>query len=166
MSNVLDEVETGVRETASAPPVTRMIMAVIALAGLLIAAYMYLFKVGILATLACGSGGCDAVQNSPYAVFLGMPVPLLGLVGYGLILGLAVAGVQPRFIDDRRIAWGLLLACGSAAIFTLYLNYLEAFVIRAWCRWCIGSAVLVTALFLLALAEIPRLRTRLRSASA
>jgi uncharacterized membrane protein len=160
VSSVLHEVETMEPEEVSSPPVPRMIIAVLALAGALLAVYMMLYKVGILATLACGSGGCDAVQNSPYAEFVGVPVPLLGILGYGLILTLAIAGIQPRFIDDRRIAWGLLLTCGLAAVFTLYLNYLEAFVIRAWCRWCIGSAVIVTALFLLSLTEIPRLRSR------
>lgn len=155
---MLDEVETGEREETPSPPVPRMIIAVLALAGLLLAAYMMLYKVGVLAAIACGTGGCDTVQNSPFAVFLGIPVPLLGILGYGVILGLAMAGIQPRFIEDRRIAWALLLTCGAAAAFTLYLNYLEAFVIRAWCRWCIGSAVIVTALFLLSLTEIPRLR--------
>lgn len=160
MSSVLDEVEAGGSEEVSSPPVPRMIMAVLALAGLLLAIYMLLYKVGVLATLACGTGGCDAVQNSPYAEFLGIPVPLLGVMGYGAILALAIAGIQPRFVDDRRISATLLLTCGLAAVFTLYLNYLEAFVIRAWCRWCIGSAVIVTALFLLSLTEIPRLRGR------
>lgn len=158
MSSVLEDVDVGEREDAPAPPVPRMIIAVLALAGVLLATYMYLYKVGVLASLACGSGGCDAVQNSPFASFLGVPVPLLGILGYALILGLAMAGIQPRFIEDRRIAWGLLATCATAAVFTLYLNYLEAFVIRAWCRWCIGSAVIVTALFLLALTEIPRLK--------
>jgi uncharacterized membrane protein len=158
VSSVLEEVEVGEREDVPAPPVPRMIIAVLALAGVLLATYMYLYKVGVLASLACGSGGCDAVQNSPFAAFLGVPVPLLGILGYALILGLAMAGIQPRFIEDRRIAWALLVTCAAAAVFTLYLNYLEAFVIRAWCRWCIGSAVIVAALFLLSLKEIPRLK--------
>jgi uncharacterized membrane protein len=145
-------------EQAAAPPVPRMIMAVLALAGLLLATYMFLYKVGVLATLACGTGGCDAVQNSPFAVFLGIPVPLIGVLGYGLVFGLTLAGVQPHYVGDRRIALALLLSCTAAAVFTIYLNYLEAVVIRAWCRWCIGSAVIVAALFLLSLTEIPRIR--------
>jgi uncharacterized membrane protein len=158
VSTVLGASRAEDAEEVVAPPVPRMIMAVLALAGLLLATYMYLYKVGVLANLACGEGGCDAVQNSPFAVFAGIPVPLIGLLGYGLILGLAVAGVQPRFATDRRVAWGLLLSCTIAAVFTIYLNYLEAVVIRAWCRWCIGSAVIVAALFLLSLTEIPRIR--------
>ena len=160
MSSVLHPVDAAERAETPSPPVARMIIAVLALAGILLAAYMMLYKVGVLATLACGTGGCDTVQNSPYAEFLGIPVPLLGIVGYGAIFALAMAGIQPRFVEDRRIAGALLLTCGAAAVFTLYLNYLEAFVIRAWCRWCIGSAVIVTALFLLSLTEIPRLRSR------
>ena len=158
MSTVLGAPRADDVEELAAPPVPRMIMAVLALAGVMLAAYMYMYKIGVLANLACGEGGCDEVQNSPFAVFLGVPVPLIGLLGYGLILGLAIAGVQPRFVADRRIAWGLLLSCTIAAVFTIYLNYLEAVVIRAWCRWCIGSAVIVAALFLLSLTEIPRIR--------
>jgi uncharacterized membrane protein len=143
---------------ASPPPVPRMIIAVLALAGVLLSAYMLLYKIGVISTLACGEGGCEAVQNSPFAVFLGIPVPLLGVIGYGTILAIAVMGVQPRFVADRRIAAGLMLTTSLAAGFTIYLSYLEAFVIQSWCRWCIGSAVLVAALFLLSLTEIPRIR--------
>jgi uncharacterized membrane protein len=140
------------------PPRNRMVMAVLALGGILLSAYMLMYKLGVIPVLACGDGGCDAVQSSSYAAFLGVPVPLLGILGYGLIFALALAGVQARFMEDRRIAVGLLATCAVATVFTLYLNYLEAFVILAWCRWCIVSAVIVTALFLLSLAEIPRLR--------
>jgi uncharacterized membrane protein len=136
----------------------RMGLALLALVGVLISAYMSAYKFGLLGTIVCGSGGCETVQNSPWAVFLGVPVPLIGLVGYGGLLALSLAGIQPRFEDDRRIPALLLAGATIGLAFSAYLTWLEFAVIHAWCRWCIISAVLATLIFLLALPELARLR--------
>jgi uncharacterized membrane protein len=135
-----------------------MVMAVAALAGLLISGYMLLYKIGVLATIACGTGACEIVQASPWSEFLGVPVPLLGVVGYGLILGTALVGIQPGRLDDRRIALILLGASAIAFAFSAWLSWIEAYRIQAWCRWCIGSAVVATVLFVMSLPEIGVLR--------
>lgn len=139
-------------------PLNRMISAVLALVGAVIAGYMLLYSVGALTSLACGAGGsCDVVQASPWSVFLGVPVPLIGMVGYALILAVAVAGVQPAFVGDRRTAIALLGLSATALGFSIYLSAVEAFLIGAWCRWCIASAVVSTLLFLASLPELRRL---------
>lgn len=148
------------QETAPAPPRSRMAMASLALIGVVIAAYMSLYKLGVIAQVACGTGACESVQQSAWSVFLGVPVPYWGVAGYALILGLTLAGLQPRFAEDRRIAAALLGACAYAAAFSAYLTWTEAFYIQAWCRWCVASAIVATLLFLFSLAEIPRLRGR------
>lgn len=145
---------------APRPPANRMAMAIFALIGALIAGYLLLYKLGIVGSIVCGSGGCERVQTSSWAVFLGVPVPLLGVVGYVAMLVLALVGVRPDLARSRAVALLLLLGAWAAAAFTLYLNGLEAFVIHAWCRWCIGSAVVVALLFLASLPELPRLRQR------
>jgi uncharacterized membrane protein len=133
-------------------------LAVLALIGVLISGYMSAYKLGLLGMLACGPGGCEIVQHSPWAVLLGVPVPFLGLAGYGVLLVTALLGLQPAFVADRRIA-GVLLAGALAGFgFSAYLTYLEAAVIHAWCRWCIGSAVIATLILLLAIPEVMRLR--------
>jgi uncharacterized membrane protein len=137
----------------------RMALAVLALVGVLIAAYMSAYKFGLIGSLMCGSGGCNTVQNSPWAVFAGIPVPVIGLVGYLLLFGTALAALQPRFEDDRRISIILLAGAMIGAVFSAYLTYLEAAVIHAWCRWCITSAVLAALILLCALPEIRRLRS-------
>jgi uncharacterized membrane protein len=136
----------------------RMVMAVLALIGVLISTYMAAYKFGALGDIVCGTGGCQTVQNSPWANFLGVPVPLIGLAGYAVLMAVAMIGLQPAFA--RRRAVPVLLTAGATIglAFSAYLTYLEAFVIHAWCRWCIGSAVLAVLIFLFALPEFRRLR--------
>lgn len=135
----------------------RMAVAVLALVGVFISSYMLLHKLGVVGTLSCTVGDCATVQLSPYAVFMGVPVPVLGVIGYMLILAVALAGVQggPHWIAPALLALGF-----GAFAFSMYLTALEAFVIHAWCQWCVGSAIVATLIFLFALAEIPRLRRR------
>lgn len=144
--------------TATTAPLNRMIIAVLALIGLLISVYTLMYHLGLIGTILCGTGGCETVQNSPWARFLGVPVPVLGLVGYGALLVTAMLGIQPRFIADRRISILLIAAALTGLAFSAYLSYLEAFVIHAWCRWCIASAALTVLLLLAALPEIARMR--------
>jgi uncharacterized membrane protein len=145
-------------EVHASPAFNRMGMALFSLIGVLIAAYMSLYKLGVIQTLACGTGACEVVQESPWANFLGIPVPFWGLGGYALLLAVSLAGMQPGRIGDRRIAVVLLGAATLAALFSGYLSWIEATRILAWCRWCIGSAVVASALFLLSLPEIGNLR--------
>jgi len=125
-----------------------MATALLSLAGLLLALYLYLYKLGLIGQLACGTGGCETVQLSPYSRFLGIEVPLIGVLGYATLLILSILSLQaPR--DPR---WPRLLLWLSAAglMFTGYLTYLELFVIRALCRWCVGSAVTILLIFVAA----------------
>jgi uncharacterized membrane protein len=143
----------------TAPPASRMALAIFALLGLLVAGYMLAYTVGWIPAIACGEGGgCTRVQSSPWAVFMGVPVPAWGVIGYGVALGLAIVGLQPAHARDRRIALLLLAAGAGGFAFSAYLTWLEAFVIGSWCRWCIGSAVIATLMFGASLFEIPRVR--------
>lgn len=152
-----------VGEGDSRPPVNRMVIAILALIGVFISAYLLLHRLGYVGTLACGpGGGCGVVQTSVYAVFLGIPVPAWGVGGYLVILGVALAGLQPPFTADRRIAVSLLALAFVAFTFSIYLTALEAFVIAAWCRWCVASAAVATLIFFASVGEIPRLRPRSR----
>lgn len=159
---MISEVPAGLAEATAdasvALPRNRMAIAVIALAGVMIAGYMLLYKLGVIQTIACGTGACESVQASPWSDFLGVPVPLWGVVGYGLIFATALIGIQPGRLQDRRIAAILLAASTYAFLFSMYLSWIEAVRIRAWCRWCIASAAVATLLFLLSLPELRRLK--------
>jgi uncharacterized membrane protein len=131
----------------------RMWMALISLAGLFLGVYLTMYKFGIIGSLACNVGSCEQVQTSRWSVFLGVPVATWGVGFYVLMLVLAIAGLQPRFMDSRRLSLAVLLLTGWGVVFTAWLNYLEAFVIHAWCEWCLGSAGMVLVLFVLALMD-------------
>lgn len=126
-------------------------IALLALLGLFVAAYLYLFKVGAIGTIACGSGGCETVQFSPQSRFLGFEVALIGVVGYAVLLVVALLGLRDSQAGRSAAARALLLLSGAALLFTLYLKGLELFVIHAICRWCVVSAVIIVAIFALAL---------------
>ncbi len=147
-------------ETVPPAPLNRMGMAIVSLAGILISTYMLLYKLGVIRTLVCGTGDCEVVQASRWSDFLGVPVPLWGVVGYGLVLVTALRGIQPGRAMNRGIAVVLTGGSTLAFLFSIYLSMIEEFVIGAWCRWCISSAVVATALFLLSLPELRRLRAR------
>src|ERR1043165_7594792 len=112
----------------------RMWMALISLLGLFLGAYLTLYKFGFIGTLACGVSSCETVQTSKWSVFLGIPVATWGGGFYALMLVLTIAGLQPRFADSPKLSLVLLLLTGWGALFTAWLNYLEAFVIHAWCE--------------------------------
>jgi uncharacterized membrane protein len=150
--------EPAARAAPPRPAASRMVIAVVALAGVFLSLYMLMFKLGLIGDLSCGAGSCDRVQASPWAIFLGVPVPLWGVAGYGLVTALAIAGLQPALLGRRALSAALLVTTGAAFAFSMYLTWLEAFVINAWCRWCIASAIMASVIFLCALPEARHLR--------
>ena len=112
----------------------------------------------------CGPvGDCNTVQQSEWARLFGViPIGIIGVAGYAVVLaswGLARFGPS-RVADWARVA--LLAGTVAGVGFSVYLTFLEPFVIGATCMWCLGSAVVVTGLMWLAarpgLAAWQRLR--------
>lgn len=134
----------------------RQTIAVLALAGLFVSLYLWLHKLGLIGVLQCGTGGCDTVQASPYASFLGVSVALYGVVGYALLFVVSLVAVQRANAPHRRLDTALAVAASLGFLFTMYLTALELFVIHAICRWCIGSAAIITAIAVLSLGPVRR----------
>ena len=96
------------------------------------------------------------MQLSRWAQLFGIPVAFYGVVGYGVMFAVSVAGTQPGLVARRWPTQVLAVLAGGAFAFALYLTYLELFVIHAICRWCVVSAVITTANALVAIpAAIP-----------
>ena len=126
-----------------------MLVAALALIGLFVALYLTLYKTGVIGELACSTGSCETVQLSQWSTLLGLPVAAWGLGFYVLMLALALASLQDALADSRGIALAMAVTSGWGVLFSLWLTYLELFVIHAICTWCVVSAVIVVAMFAL-----------------
>jgi uncharacterized membrane protein len=118
----------------------RRLAAVLALLELCVAAYLEIERArGRSVACPIGGGGCETVQHSRYSHLAGVPLPLLGLLGAGVMFVTTLLN-DPR---ARTAAFVLALAGG---LFSLYLAGLQAFEIHAYCAWCLSSAVIWLAL--------------------
>ena len=69
----------------------RQLLALLALGGVFLSTYLALYHYGYIGSLACGTGGCEKVQGSNWAKFLGVPVAVWGVLFYGGVFVLAVS---------------------------------------------------------------------------
>jgi uncharacterized membrane protein len=138
-------------------PVNRMVIAVLSLIGFFVAFYLLAHHLGWVGSLICGVGDCAAVQASPWSSVGPVPTAAIGLAGYVALLGVSIAGLQPAHLESRWVSRSLLAMASVALAYSVFLTYLEAFVIHAWCQWCVTSAILVVLIFAASLKEAPRL---------
>jgi uncharacterized membrane protein len=136
----------------------RMVLALLAIVGLLLSAYLTLFKLGYIGHLACGAGTCERVQTSRWSVLFGIPVAAWGVGYYLTLLCVTLAGTQPGLAEAPRVSWLLLGLTGWGVLFSAYLTGLELFVIHAICEYCITSAVLVAIMCAVSGADLVGLR--------
>jgi uncharacterized membrane protein len=128
----------------------RRSVAGLSVAGAAIAAYLtYVHYADVDAFCVAGGGSCHKVQTSEFADLAGVPVAVLGLVGYVLILA------SLRMPGDAGPMAGAVLALVGFG-FSAYLTYRELFTIDAICQWCVASAVVMTALAVLATWRLAR----------
>jgi uncharacterized membrane protein len=123
-------------------------MALLALAGLTIAAYLaWARHAGV--NPVCLASGCERVQSSRYAELAGIPVATIGIAGYaGILATLWIPG-----------EWGWTLSALLSFVgfgFSAYLTYVELFRLNATCQWCLASAILMTLLAVLAAWRLMR----------
>ncbi len=140
----------GSRPAQHKPPGRGWLVAGLAAAGLVVAGYLAVTKLGGGSALFCAAGsGCDVVQASRYAVFLGLPTALWGAALYAVIGALALLG-----LDARRWLAAFLLAVAGVS-FSALLTALQLFVIGAVCAYCLLSAGIAIALFAVLLVRPP-----------
>jgi len=122
----------------------KIAMLVLATVGLGVASYLtYVHYAGIKPACTAGES-CTKVQTSEWSKFIGIPVALIGLLGYVAILGSLLA---PESETSRMVTMGFTLVGFG---FSAYLTYRELFSIHAICEWCVSSAVIMTILMCLA----------------
>jgi uncharacterized membrane protein len=126
--------------------ILRLGSAAVAVLGIAITAYLlYVRQTG--GTLACSTGGCQTVQDSTYAIVLGIPVAALGLVGFLGLLATALARGDWARLSQATLAL-------TAFFVSVYLLYIQLAVIGALCQWCLAADVLTTTIVALALLRL------------
>lgn len=135
----------------------------LSIVGIIVAGYLtYIDASGSLAV--CGPvGDCNAVQQSSYAViFNSIHISYIGLIGY---LAILVAWLMAHFSKHRISQWArlsVLIMTTFGTVFSVYLTFLEPFVIGATCSWCLGSAIIITAQMVLAIDPATMARSQLQ----
>jgi uncharacterized membrane protein len=124
----------------------RITLIVLSVLGVALATYLtYIHYANIKPLCGRGGGTCLKVQTSQYSKLAGVPVALMGLIGYILILGTLLAPEEERW----RFATAALTLGGFA--FSAYLTYREVFSLEEICEYCVSSAVLLTVMLGLSL---------------
>lgn len=135
---------------------TRIIL-LLAVPGLLVAYYLWLFHEGSLVASCTGSGwdDCGRVSgpDAPYSSIGPVPVALIGFIGYAIIFLVIWLKEWLPWLDDN-LPELLVAFTGLGFLFSLALTLLELFVIQAICRYCVVSAVIMTIMFLLAIWQL------------
>jgi len=116
-------------------------IALVALAGVVDSSASLYHHFGTSKTSFCKFGesfDCDIVNRSAYSTLFGLPVALIGILGYLLIFALSTV-----YRDKAETPVMLLVASVGGLGFTLYLTYVEKFVLATWCVLCLGSLALI-----------------------
>jgi uncharacterized membrane protein len=116
--------------------------------GIGVAAYIAIVESGGGSPVCVAGGhGCATVAESSYSHVAGVNIAVFGLVGYVLLLAAAF------YVNDVARFGGFAVSLGGFG-YSIFLTYIEIFKIEAICQWCVGSAVLMTALFLLSATRL------------
>lgn len=132
----------------------KSIMLALSLLGLFDSLYLLYTYTSPARPMVCIGTGCDAVRASAYSTLWGVSVPVFGVLGYTV---LAIVIIAESLLSASLARWArraFLVMTGSGFLFSLYLEYLQGFVIHAYCAWCVTSGVVMTALFVLAIVNV------------
>ena len=138
-------------------PLSKITIALVALAiiGLLVSVYMTIYKITSNDSMCIGSKDCSVVNASRYSEIYGIPVAVIGLLGYAVILTVLLLERNPGFFKQNgtMLLFGLSL---TGFLFTLYLIFLEIALIKAYCPFCITSQATMTIIFILSVIRVVR----------
>lgn len=139
---------------ATSRPWVSKLQLIFIVAGIAIAGYLTYVKLFAIEPYCAGVGDCEAVQTSPYASLLGVPVAIWGLFTYLVLLGIWFVKRSDWRDLGTLAGMATFLLTLVGVLFSAYLTYLEVAVIHAICPWCVASAVVMVVLFGLSIAEM------------
>ena len=138
-------------------PQTEGFYAFIALAaagGLGVALYIYYTKRHHLLLVCPVGSDCNVVITSRYAKFLGVPLEYWGIFYYAVTFAAYIVLIFASHLLSELFLSGLIMLTAAAFFFSLYLLFVQAFILRQWCIWCLLSAMLSIAIFITSLASV------------
>ena len=126
---------------------------ILAILGAVDSAYLLWIKITGQVAACQNIGDCEAVNSSRYAELGGVPIALFGLLAYLLILVLFFLELKfPEWKDSLLLAnFGVAL---GGTLYSFYLTYLEIFVLKAVCPFCVVSAVIIIILFIISILRL------------
>ena len=126
---------------------------VVTILGTLDALYLLIFKLTGNNRMCLGNGGCHDVNFSSYSEIYGIPVSVFGLSAFIAILCIMILERRLKIAKENGplAIFGISL---GGVIFSAYLTYLEIYVIRAICPFCVASAISMIFLFILAIIRL------------
>jgi uncharacterized membrane protein len=137
------------------PSKVTIALVTLAIMGLLVSIYMTIYKITSNDNMCIGSKDCSVVNASRYSEIYGIPVAVLGVVGYAAILAILLLERNPGFFNQNgtMLLFGLSL---TGFLFTLYLIFIEVALIKAYCPFCIASQTAMTLIFILSVIRVVR----------
>ena len=119
----------------------------LSIVGLAVAGYLWVTNISPIPLVCSEGGGCHEVQASRFAKHFGLPTAFYGVMFYA---ALAVAALMYSTTQPQPLLKTFLYtSTGIGLLISAYLTYLEAFVIYAWCAWCVTSAIIATLAFVI-----------------
>jgi uncharacterized membrane protein len=129
-------------------------LAVLAMAGMGISAYLTYSHYANQPIACAGLSGCQVVENSEYSTLLGVPVGLAGALFSAGLLALVIGRLARLPLAEEWAALAAFSMTLSGIAFAAYLTYLELFVIEDICIWCTSFAAIVTVAWLITLVDV------------
>ena len=104
---------------------------------------------------APGLGDCFTVNTSSYSELYGIPVAIFGLATYLLLIAILLFESRNNFLKENGtlVIFGISLV---GVLYSMYLSYLEEFVINAWCPYCVLSAIMITIVFIISIVRLKK----------
>lgn len=135
----------------------RTLSLILVVIGIIIAGYLSYTKLANTSTI-CVEGdafNCDVVNSSAYSKIAGIPIAYLGLATYLFIGAILLLENRVAFLQE----YGIMLLFGVTLfgfMYSMYLIYVQAAILKAFCVWCLGHEVVITLLFILSSVRLYR----------
>ena len=135
--------------------ILKLVVIVLALLGAADSIYLLVLKYTQAEAMCIGVHSCITVNNSIYSEIYGIPVSAFGILAYLVMAGIGLLETRVKLAGE----YGPLAVFGTSlagVAFSAYLTYIEFFVLNAVCPFCLASAIIITAIFIVAIIRVIR----------